>query len=121
MSTAALPVRALRIVPTTRPRAGATWPPVGDAWGRARHAIDLLEDRWVATTGTSRRRYATRKMARRAVHELIDLVALVGLHLPLCTKRDRRAEDQIVGQVLDAMEQACGCRTCKRSAAGGAL
>jgi hypothetical protein len=119
LSTAAIPVRALRIVPPST-RAASSWPPIGDAWGRARHAIDLLEDRWMSTTGTSRRRYATRMMARRAVHELMDLVALVGLHLPLRTKRDRQAEAVIVGQVLDAMVKACGCTACKRSAAGGA-
>jgi hypothetical protein len=98
--------------------AGKPWPKIGDAWGRARHAINLLEDRWMAGRGTNKRsRYATRAMTRRAVHELIDLVALVSLHTPRSTRRDRDTDRAICGTVIDAMERACGCRACKRSLA----
>lgn len=105
----------LRLVPVPK-ATGKPWPKIGDAWGRARHAIDLLEDRWLAGAGLpprARKRYATRKLARRAVHELVEVAALISLHLPGRTPRDRAAQKAITGLVIEAMERACGCRTCQ--------
>ncbi len=54
--------------------------PTATATADLQRALQALE---------SRGRHATRKLARKALVEVAQVVALVGLHLPCSTKRQR--------------------------------
>ncbi len=92
----------LKLVPSAQVPPRSETP---DVFERVRQAIAVLERRFCSRR--DRRRHCTQKQARAALWEIGDLVALVGLHMPARTQRQRAAEQAIVGLVLDAINAAC--------------
>jgi hypothetical protein len=67
-----------------------------------------------AMTAVERRgRYATRRLARRALVQVAEIVATIGLHLPVRTRRERDYERNTVDPILTALSRATGhCPKC---------
>ena len=61
----------------------------------------------------ARGRQTTRRMARAALAEVAELVALIGLHLPSGTARRRAYERATIDPILEAIDRATGhCPRC---------
>lgn len=74
-------------------------------------ALDKLHDAIAAMERRGRR--STRKMARKALAELAQVVALIGLHLPASTPRQLRYERDAINPILEAIDRATGhCPRC---------
>jgi hypothetical protein len=85
-------------------------PRTGTCVERLVRSIRVLEQRYAAGRGTNKRsRYATRPLARAAVNELIDVLALIGMHMPIRTKRDRAWQHELE-PIFDAMLLFCRLR-----------
>jgi hypothetical protein len=72
------------------------------ATAKLQRAVAALERRWMSCRGP--RRHATVPMARKALREAAEVIALIGLHLP------KPHDVRLLDPVLDALERSLGRR-----------
>ena len=79
-------------------------PPPFDPLAKLRRAFDAL---------AARKNNGTRRLARAALLEVGEIVAGIGLHLPLGTKRRRAFQRETIDPILAAISAATGhCDRC---------
>lgn len=101
----------LRVLPRTEPKSS------GWEYPALTRAMEALGSRWASSSG--RRRYATRAQVRAALDEVAQVVAIVAMHAPLKTRRDRAFQDEL-DPVFAALDRVCGrCPNCGRRLRAG--